>query len=170
VQFDALWASTSNPSSTPKTTKASTSNDCEIRYNIDVDALCAKSQHYNVEQVVVESCDKAIGKENDVLNLEIKMLKQKVKVLKKQVKTQPSQGNYINMVNKLEKEKKIVPKLAPHQQKKAIHHKKEERANIDEKIEYTRSVFLNARRSHIKNGIGYKNGGKHNSRVNSNGK
>jgi hypothetical protein len=29
---------------------------------------------------------------------------------------------------------------------------------------------LNARKSHIKNGIGYKNGGKHNSRVNSNSK
>jgi hypothetical protein len=29
---------------------------------------------------------------------------------------------------------------------------------------------LNARRSHIKNGIGYKSGGKHNSRVNSYGK
>jgi hypothetical protein len=53
---------------------------------------------------------------------------------------------------------------------KSTHHKKEENANIDENIEYARSVFLNARRPHIKNGIGYKNGGKHNSRVNSNGK
>jgi hypothetical protein len=53
VQFDALWISTSKPSSTPKTTKASTSN---------VDALCAQNQHPNVEQVLVESCDKAIGK------------------------------------------------------------------------------------------------------------
>jgi hypothetical protein len=50
--------------------------------------------------------------------------------------------------------------------KRPTHHKKEERANIDEKIEYARSVFLNVRRSHIKNGIGYKNGGKNNSRVN----
>jgi hypothetical protein len=31
-------------------------------------------------------------------------------------------------------------------------------------------VFLNARRPHIKKGIGYKSGDKHNSRVNSNGK
>jgi hypothetical protein len=82
---------------------------------------------------------------------------------------EPSQDNRRNMVNKLEKGK-IVLKLAPHQQKKAIHHKKEERANIDEKIEYARSAFLNARRPHIKNGIGYKNGDKHNSRTNSNGK
>jgi hypothetical protein len=51
-----------------------------------------------------------------------------------------------------------------------IHHKKEERTNIDEKIEYARSVFLNARRPHIKNDIGYKSGDKHNLRVNSNGK
>jgi hypothetical protein len=41
---------------------------------------------------------------------------------------------------------------------------------IYEKIKYARSVFLNARRSHIKNGISYKSGDKHNSRVNSNGK
>jgi hypothetical protein len=70
------------------------------------------------------------------------------------------------MVNKLEKGK-TVPKFTPQQQKKAIHHKKVERANIDEKIEYARSVFLNARRSHIKNGIGYKSGDKYISRINS---
>jgi hypothetical protein len=63
-----------------------------------------------------------------------------------------------------------VPKFAPQQEKWHIHHKKEGRANIDEKIEYARSVFLNARRPHIKNDIGYKSGDKHNSRVNSNGK
>jgi hypothetical protein len=71
------------------------------------------------------------------------------------------------MVNNLEKEK-TVSNLAPQQQKKPIHHKKEERANINEKIEYALSVFLNARRSHIKNDVGYKSGGKHNSRTNSN--
>jgi hypothetical protein len=53
------------------------------------------------------------------------------------------------MMNKLEKGK-IVPKLAPQQKKKHIHHKKVGRANIDEKIEYARSVFLNARMSHTK--------------------
>jgi hypothetical protein len=73
------------------------------------------------------------------------------------------------MVNKLEKGR-TASKLAPQQEKKPIHHKKEERANINEKIEYARSVFLNARKPHIKNGIGYKNCDKHNSRVNSNGK
>jgi hypothetical protein len=50
------------------------------------------------------------------------------------------------------------------------HHKNEERVNIDEKIEYARSVFLNASRLHIKNGIGDTSGDKHNSRVNSNSK
>jgi hypothetical protein len=73
------------------------------------------------------------------------------------------------MVNKLEKEK-TMPKLAPQQQMKPTHHKKEEKANIDEKIEYARSVFLNVGRPHIKNGTGYKSDDKHNSRVNSNGK
>jgi hypothetical protein len=89
--------------------------------------------------------------------------------LEKQAKVQPSQDNRRNMVNKIEKGK-TASKLAPQQQMKPTHHKKEENANIDEKIEYARSVFLNARMSHIKNGIGYKNGDKHNSRVNSNSK
>jgi hypothetical protein len=53
---------------------------------------------------------------------------------------------------------------------KHTHDKKRERGNIDKMIEYARSVFLNARRPHIKNDIGYKSGDKHNSRVNSNGK
>jgi hypothetical protein len=68
------------------------------------------------------------------------------------------------MVNKFGKGK-TMPKHAPQQQMKPTHHKMEERANIDEKIEYARSVFLNAR-THIKNGIGYKSGDKHNLRVN----
>jgi hypothetical protein len=102
--------STPKPSSTPKTTKASTTNGCERCYNIDIDALCAKSQHSNVEQVVVESCDEAIGKVNDALKLEVKMLEQKVKLLETQVKAQPYQDNRRNMMNNLEKGK-IVPKL-----------------------------------------------------------
>jgi hypothetical protein len=72
VQFDALWTSTPKPSSTPKTTKASTRNGCERCYNVDIDALYAKSQEQNIEQIVVESCDEAIGKENDALNIEVK--------------------------------------------------------------------------------------------------
>jgi hypothetical protein len=166
VQFNALWARTSKSSSPPETTKASTSIGCERCYKVDIDALCAQSQHSNVEQVLVESCDEAIGKESDNFKLEVKRLEQKVNMLEKQAKAQPSQDNYRNMVNKLEKGR-TVPKLAPQHQKKPTHHKKEERANIDEKIEYARSVFLNVRRPHIKNGIGYKSGDKHNSRVNS---
>jgi hypothetical protein len=56
-------------------------------------------------------------------------------VLEKQVKAQPSQDKHRNMVNKLEKGK-TMPKLASQQQMRPTHHKKEERANIDEKIEY----------------------------------
>jgi hypothetical protein len=83
--------------------------------------------------VHVESCDEAIGKENDNLNLDVKRLEQKVNMLEKQAKAQPSQDNRRNMVNKLEKGR-TVPKLAPQHQKKHTHHKKEEKANIDEKI------------------------------------
>jgi hypothetical protein len=69
------------------------------------------------------------------------------------------------MVNKLEKGRTML-KLDPQQEKKSTHHKKEEKINVDEKIEYARSVFLNAMRPHIKNGIGYKSGDKRNLRVN----
>jgi hypothetical protein len=37
----------------------------------------------NVEQIVVESCDEVIGKENDALKLEVKRLEQNIKVLEK---------------------------------------------------------------------------------------
>jgi hypothetical protein len=83
VQFHALWASTSKPSSTPETTKGSTSNGCEGCYNVDIDALCTQSQYSNVKQVLVESCNEAIGKENDKLKLEVKRLEQKVNMLEK---------------------------------------------------------------------------------------
>jgi hypothetical protein len=124
MQFDALWESTSKPSSTPETTKASTSSGCERCCNIDVNALCTQSQYSSVEQVLVESCDEAISKENDNLKLEVKRLEQKVNVLEKQAKAQPFQDNCRNMVNKLEKEK-TISKLAPQQQMKPTHHKKE---------------------------------------------
>jgi hypothetical protein len=63
------------------------------------------------------------------------------------------------VVKKLEKGK-ISPKIASQPSKKQVQNEK------DEKVEYARSVFLNARRAHIKNEIGYKNSDKHNSRVN----
>jgi hypothetical protein len=103
------------------------------------------------------------------LNLEVKWLEQEVMMLKKQAKAQTTQDNHRNMVNNLKKGKN-VPKLASQQEVKPTQHKKQEKANVDEKIEYARSIFLNARRPHIKNGIGYKSGDKHNSRVKSNEK
>jgi hypothetical protein len=57
---------------------------------------------------------------------------------------QPSQDNHKNMVNKLYKGR-IVSKFT-HQGNKSTHYKKEENVNIDEKIEYVRSVFLNEMR------------------------
>jgi hypothetical protein len=66
------------------------------------------------------------------------------------------------MVKKLEKQK-TAPKIASQPSKKQDQNEK------DEKVEYERSVFLNVRMSHIKSGICYKNGDKHNSRVNTKG-
>jgi hypothetical protein len=143
VQFDALWSSTSNTSSDPEAPKACTNKGCERCYNLDNNALCAQSQHSNVEQVLVQSCDEAIGKENDHLKREVKKLELEVNKLKKQTRVQPLQDNYSNIVNKLEKGK-TTPKF-PSQ-----HHK------TDEKIEYARSAYLKARRPHTKSGIGYK--------------
>jgi hypothetical protein len=83
VQFDALWPSTSKTSSDPEAPKASTSKGCERCYSLDSNGLCDKSQPFKVEQVLVESCDEAIGKENDHLKREVKRLKFKMNKLKK---------------------------------------------------------------------------------------
>jgi hypothetical protein len=79
----------------------------------------------------------------------VKKLELEVNKLKKQAKVQPPQDNRSNVVKKLEKGK-TVPKIASQPSKKRVQNEK------DEKVEYARSVFLNARRPHIKNGIGYK--------------
>jgi chromosome segregation ATPase len=57
VQFDARWSTTSKTSSDPKAPQVSTSKECERCYNLDVNASCS-----NVEKVLVETCDYAIGK------------------------------------------------------------------------------------------------------------
>jgi hypothetical protein len=89
----------------------------------------------------------------DHLKREVKKLELEVNNLKKQAKVQPPQDNCNNMVKKLEKGK-ITPKIASQPPKKQVQKKK------DEKVEYARSAFLNARRPCIKSGIGYKNGDK----------
>jgi hypothetical protein len=66
------------------------------------------------------------------------------------------------MVKKLEKEK-TAPNIAFQPPKKQVQKER------DEKVEYARSIFLNARRQYIKSAIGYKNGDKHNSRLNTKG-
>jgi hypothetical protein len=63
------------------------------------------------------------------------------------------------VLKKLEKEN-TAPKIASQPSKKQVQNKK------DEKVEYARSVLLNARRSYIKSRIDYKNSDKYNSRVN----
>jgi hypothetical protein len=55
------------------------------------------------------------------------------------------------------------PKIASKPPKKQVQKEK------DKKVEYVRSVFLNTRRPHIKSGIAYKNGDKHNTTVSTKG-
>jgi hypothetical protein len=110
----------------------------------------------------METCDEQISQENDHLKREVKKLELEVNKLRNQGKVLLPQDNRSNVVKKLEKGK-TAPKIASQPPNKQVENEK------DEKIEYARSVFLNARRSHIKSGIGYKNGDKHNSRVNTKG-
>jgi hypothetical protein len=140
MHFDTLWSSISKPSNN---IKASTS------------------------QVSVETCDEAIAQENDQLNLE-KRLEQMVSELVKQAKVRPPQDNRRNIVNKLENGSNVT-KRASQQSSKAQPLKKQQTTIEEEKFEYARSAYLNARRPHIKNGLCYKMGDKHNSRVNNNG-
>jgi hypothetical protein len=107
----------------------------------------------------VETCDDQITQEKDHLKREVKKLELEVNKLKKQAKVQITQDKRSNVVKKLKK-KKTTPKIASQPSKKQVQNEK------DEKVEYARSVFLNARRPHSKSGIGYKNGDKQNSRVN----
>jgi hypothetical protein len=116
----------------------------------------------STSQSSVETCDEAISQENDQLKLEVKRLEQMVSELMKQAKVSR------NMVNKLEKGSNVT-KRACQQSNKAQLLKKQQKGIEDEKIEYAISAYLNARRPHIKNDIGYKMGDKHNSRVNNNG-
>jgi hypothetical protein len=110
----------------------------------------------------VETCDDLIAQENDHLKTEVKKLELEVNKLKKQGKVQHPQDNRSNAMKKLEKEK-TAPNIASQPSKKQVQNEK------DGKVEYARSVFLNASRPHIKSGIGYNNGDKHNSRVNTKG-
>jgi hypothetical protein len=116
----------------------------------------------------VETCDEAIAQENDHLKLEVKRLEQIVSELVKQAKVWPSQDNCQNMLNKFEKGSNVT-KQASQQSNKAQPLKKQQKTIEEEKLEYARSAYLNARRPHIKNGISYKIGDKHNTRVNNNG-
>jgi hypothetical protein len=103
----------------------------------------------STSQVSVKTCDDQIAQENDHLKREVKKLKLEVNKLKKQVKIQHPQDNRNNVVKKFEKGK-ITLKIASQSSKKQVQNEK------NEKVEYPRSVFLNASRSHIKSGISYK--------------
>jgi hypothetical protein len=72
------------------------------------------------------------------------------------------------MMNKLEKCSNVT-KQASQQLNKVQPLKKQQKTIEEEKLEYVRSAYINAKRPHIKNGNGYKMGDKHNTRVNNNG-
>jgi hypothetical protein len=112
--------------------------------------------------VGVKTCGDLIAQENNHLKREVKKLEFEVNKLKKQAKVQPTQDNHSNVVKKLEKEK-TVSNIASQPSKKQVQNEK------DEKVEYEKSVFLNATMPHIKSGISNKNGNKHNTRVNTKG-
>jgi hypothetical protein len=80
----------------------------------------------------------------------------------------PPQDNHRNMVNKIKKGSNFI-KRASQQSYKTQPLKMQQKGIKDEKINYARSVYLNARMPHIKNGIDYKSGDKHNSRLNTKG-
>jgi hypothetical protein len=102
------------------------------------------------------------------LKLEVKRLEKMVSELVKQIKVRP-QDNLRNMVNKPVKGSNFT-KQASQQSRKAQLLKKQQNTIEEETVEYARSAYMNERRPHIKNGLGYKMGDKHNSRVNNNGK
>jgi hypothetical protein len=126
VQFDSLWSSSSKISSDLKAPQASTSKGCERCYNIDINAPCS-----NIEKVLIETCDEAIGQKNNYLKKEVRKVELEVNKLKKQAKVQPAQDNRSNMVKKLEKER-IAPKNASQQSKKQVLYQKDERLNMQE--------------------------------------
>jgi hypothetical protein len=89
----------------------------------------------STSQVSVETCDDLIAQENDHLKREVKNLELEVNKLKKQAKVQAPQDNRSNVVKKHEKGKS-APMIASQPSKKQVQNEK------DEKVEYTRSVFL----------------------------
>jgi hypothetical protein len=71
-------------------------------------------------------------------------------------------------VNKLEKGTNVT-KQPSQPSNKAQPLNEQQKTIKEEKLEYARSAYMNARRPHIKSGIGYKTSNKHNSRVNTKG-
>jgi hypothetical protein len=141
-----------------------THQDPEVQFYVLWSSTSKTSTNDKVStsQVSVETYDEHIAQENDHLKREVKKLELEVSKLKKQPKVQHPQDIHNNMVKKLEKGK-TTPKIASQPPKKQVQKLR------DKNVEYARSVFLNARRPHIKSGISYKNGDNHNSRVNTKG-
>jgi hypothetical protein len=104
----------------------------------------SNNNEVSTSQVSVEICDELIAQGNDQLKLEVKRLEKMVSELVKQVKVRHAQDNRKNMVNKLEKSLNVT-RQASQQSNKAQHLKKQQKTIEDEKIEYARSEYLNAK-------------------------
>jgi hypothetical protein len=83
-------------------THTCTCSQIQVNSSCTNDCLSQASQS-SIENVLVESCDDLIAKENDKLKQEVEKLQKDLYVLKEKRKMQPSQDNRDNMVKKLEK-------------------------------------------------------------------
>jgi TolA-binding protein len=94
--------------------------------------------------VSVETCDEEVAQENDQLNLGVKRLEKMLSELVIQAKVRCTQDNRRNMVNKLEKGSNFT-KRASQQSNKTQPLNKQQKGIEDERIEYARSAYLNAK-------------------------
>jgi hypothetical protein len=79
---------------------------CTCSFNsinfVYANACCSQSQQSSVEKIHVDSYDDLITEENDLLKLEVQILKNEMVELKRKTIGQPTQNNRDHMVNKLE--------------------------------------------------------------------
>jgi hypothetical protein len=101
---------------------------------VPIDLSCtndyfSQASQSSIEDVIVESCDDLIAKENDKLKQEVENLQRDLYVLKEKSKVKPSQENLENMVKKLEKGS-IVASSTPQQHTKTHKNKIQEMSKV----------------------------------------
>jgi hypothetical protein len=105
-----------------------TCSQAQINLSCANDCLSQASQS-RIENVLVESCDDLIAKENDKLKQEVEKLQKDLYVLKEKSKVQPSQDNCEDMVKKLEKGS-TVTSLTPQQHTMTHKNKIQEKSKV----------------------------------------